>query len=66
MVAELVRYTDDGMGLDEAIAAYLAACEVEGIFSRAPDISGQHSPYRKETLNWRNCFQRRPNWPADP
>ena len=30
MVAELVRYTDDGMGLDEAIAAYLAACEVEG------------------------------------
>jgi len=30
MVAELVHYTDDGMGLDEAIAAYLAACDVEG------------------------------------
>ena len=30
MVAELVLRTDDGMGLDEAIAAYLAACEVEG------------------------------------
>ncbi len=30
MVAELVAYTDDRMGLDEAIAAYLAACEVEG------------------------------------
>lgn len=30
MVAELVHYTDDGMRLDEAIAAYLAACDVEG------------------------------------
>lgn len=30
MVAALVRITDDGMGLDEAIAAYLTACEVEG------------------------------------
>ena len=30
MFAEMVRYTDDGMGLDEAIAAYLAACDVEG------------------------------------
>ncbi len=37
MVAELVRYTDDGMGLDEAIAAYLAACEVEGKSPRTVD-----------------------------
>ncbi len=37
MVAEMVRYTDDGMGLDEAIAAYLAACEVEGKSPRTVD-----------------------------
>ena len=37
MVAEMVRYTDDGMGLDEAIAAYLAACEVEGKSARTVD-----------------------------
>ena len=30
MAAELVLHTDDGLGLDEADAAYLAACEVEG------------------------------------
>ena len=30
MIAEMARYTDDGMGLGEAIAAYLAACDVEG------------------------------------
>ena len=30
MIAEMVRHPDDGMGLAEAIAAYLAACEVEG------------------------------------
>ena len=37
MVAEMVRYADDGMGLDEAIAAYLAACEVEGKSPRTVD-----------------------------
>ncbi len=37
MVAELVLQTDDGMGLDEAIAAYLAACEVEGKSPRTVD-----------------------------
>ena len=37
MVAELVPYTDDGMGLDEAIAAYLAACDVEGKSPRTVD-----------------------------
>jgi site-specific recombinase XerD len=37
MVAELLHYTDDGMGLDEAIAAYLAACDVEGKSPRTVD-----------------------------
>ena len=37
MVAELVHYTDDGMGLDEAIASYLAACDVEGKSPRTVD-----------------------------
>ena len=37
MVAELVLHTDDGMGLDEAIVAYLAACEVEGKSLRTVD-----------------------------
>ena len=37
MFAEMVRYTDDGMGLDEAIAAYLAACDVEGKSPRTVD-----------------------------
>ena len=37
MVAELVPYTDDGLGLDEAIAAYLAACAVEGKSPRTVD-----------------------------
>jgi len=37
MVAEMVRYTDNGMGLDEANAAYLAACEVEGKSRRTVD-----------------------------
>ena len=37
MAAEMVRSTDDGMGLDEAIAAYLAACEVEGKSPRTVD-----------------------------
>jgi integrase/recombinase XerC len=37
MVAELVLQTDDRMGLDEAIAAYLAACEVEGKSPRTVD-----------------------------
>ena len=37
MVAEMVRYTDDGMGLDATIAAHLAACEVEGKSPRAVD-----------------------------
>ena len=37
MVAEMVGYTDDGMTLDEAIAAYLAACDVEGKSPRTVD-----------------------------
>ncbi len=37
MVAELVLQTDDGMGLGEAIAAYLAACDVEGKSPRTVD-----------------------------
>ena len=37
MVAELVLHADDGMGLDEAIAAYLAACDVEGKSPRTVD-----------------------------
>ena len=37
MIAELVPYTDDGMCLDEAIAAYLAACDVEGKSPRTVD-----------------------------
>ncbi len=37
MGAEMVRYPDDGMGLAEAIAAYLAACEVEGKSPRTVD-----------------------------
>ena len=37
MVAELVLRTDGGMGLDEAIVAYLAACEVEGKSPRTVD-----------------------------
>ena len=37
MGAEMVCSADDGMGLDEAIAAYLAACEVEGKSSRTVD-----------------------------
>ena len=37
MVAELVGYRDDGMRLDEAIAAYLAACDVEGKSPRTVD-----------------------------
>ncbi len=37
MDAEMVPYTDDGMGLEEAIAAYLAACDVEGKSPRTVD-----------------------------
>ena len=37
MLAEMVHYTDDGMRLDEAIAAYLAACDVEGESPRTVD-----------------------------
>ena len=37
MVAKVVRYTDDGMGPDETIAAYLAACEVDGKSPRTVD-----------------------------
>ena len=37
MAADMVRSTDNGMGLDEAIAAYLAACEVEGKSPRTVD-----------------------------
>ena len=37
MIAEMVSYRDDEMGLDEAIAAYLAACEVEGKSHRTVD-----------------------------
>ena len=37
MVAEMVLRTDDGMGLDEAITADLAACEVEGKSPRTVD-----------------------------
>ena len=37
MIAEMVRYTDDRMGLDEAIAAYLAACDIEGKSPRPVD-----------------------------
>ena len=54
MVAELVRYTDDGMGLDEAIAAYLAACEVEGKSPRTVDA------YAKTLAMFRRtCLQQR-------
>ena len=37
MGAEMVRHPDDGMGLAEAIAAYLAACAVEGKSPRTVD-----------------------------
>ena len=37
MGAEMVRHPDDGMGLAEAIAAYLAACVVEGKSPRTVD-----------------------------
>ena len=37
MAAELLRSMGDGMGLDEAIAAYLAVCEVEGKSPRTVD-----------------------------
>ena len=33
LAAEVLRYMGDGMGLDEAMAAYLAACEIEGRLS---------------------------------
>ena len=53
MVAELVLQTDDGMGLDEAIAAYLAACEIEGKSPRTVDA------YAETLAMFRNiCLQK--------